>query len=335
MSRISLTILALALLGGAFTWYLLRPSAVQVTNSQLGAIDPVASPDGMMIAYREIVPESPNTGWLKLLDFRGERPSSRVLLRGGAFYGGVSWSPNGKSLSYTNWEPISEGSSLVRLSVFKFDLSSGSVTRLVDGRLTSPISEYTSWSKDGRIAFATSTWLMLTNAAGDPPKQLCKLPPIPSASQIEFLAWSPDGIRIAFSLERDEESDADLARESNLWLLDTHTCEASNLTSSFADVGATWKNADDLIFVRSERASQDYALHRVSTKTHDVTRLSDRGIDFCPSFSMSNGALFYARGDRWNPTNRDFNLFRGFNIWKRQRPADAILSWFRRTQDTD
>jgi len=120
------------------------------------------------------------------------------------FAAGLDWSPDGKRIAYTY--PYGGLSS----PIYTVDVDSGQVTRLGDtdppSRPATFATRTVEWSPDGsRIAFARtegtaglprSSELFVVNADGTGERQLTTGPePYP---QVRSVAWSPDGLSIAF-----------------------------------------------------------------------------------------------------------------------------------------
>jgi len=174
-------------------------STVLDTGDGCGCLDsPVWSPDGSKIAYihgtfsnQEFDPYPPY-GALAVMSADG---SGRHDLTAPATLSdeSFSWSPDGKRIAY-----VSGSGTTDTIAVANADGS---------GSLQLGPGYDPAWSPDGsKIAFASAgcagsaAAISVMNADGTNPHQLVSLAPGPTCIDTGGMAWSPDGTRIAFSL---------------------------------------------------------------------------------------------------------------------------------------
>jgi hypothetical protein len=307
--------------------FALRPSYERITSGPVGEIDPVVSSNGRYLAYREMTPNDPALGVLRLLSLDDAR-NSRTLLGAGQFYGGVSWSPDNSSISYTNLErDTAGGPSSVVLSIFTLDIRTGEVRRVLSGNSVRGIGEYTSWSRDNLIAFAASDGIYRIDPSGGEPR---KLYGFPAEVQVEpeHLVWSPDGAALAFSLNEDTTNVRIGDFAPGIVVVFPYTSRVERLTRGSFDAFPTWCDSHDLIYLSMDatQVPPRSGLYSVSLATHRIRRISGRAVEFSPHYCQPCSALFFASAEQLPASSRLLNTFHGFHIWKRTRPLDVVAS---------
>lgn len=257
-----------------------RPPARTVSRSDFWKLAPVPSPDGKKIAYTEIN--------------RSEYPRIRFVSSEGESHriegdpsikrnsdAGLSWSPDGKSIVFSQMEVVSNFSAYSDL--YRFDLEEGKVRRLTSGlRAKDP-----DFSPDGRrILFVrqnldrSGLWIWEEG----------KNRPLLAGEKDQFFAtprWSPDGRRIVLSIWRDGNQDI------ALYDLDSNRLE--RLTEDAAlDLTPVWSpDGEALLFVSDREGIFDLFAYTLSDRQfYRVTRLL--GGAFSPFISPDSKSIFFS-----------------------------------------
>lgn len=259
-----------------------RPPARTLTRSDFWKLAPVPSPDGKRIAYTEINRrEYPKIKFLSSEEgpnwnaTREDRPIKRNS------DAGLSWSPDGKSILFSQMEVVSNFSTYSDL--YRFDLEEGKLRRLTKGmRAKDP-----DFSPDGRrIIFVrqgpnrSSLWIWEEG----------KSRPLLTGGQDRFFAtprWSPDGKRIALSVW--SGGNQDIA----LYDLDSNRLE--RLTEDVAlDLTPAWSpDGEVLLFVSDREGIFDLFGYALSDRRfYRVTRLL--GGAFTPFVSPDSKSIFFS-----------------------------------------
>ncbi len=158
-----------------------------IANVGFGNFHPRYSPDGRSIAYVSNK-TSDYFGQSALYILRADSASERLIT--GGIRSSLSWSPDGKKIVYSKYNPPSVQGHLY-YDLYVYDLDKEEETRLTTGlRAFNP-----AWSPDGStIAFVHgadgSVNLSTIDASGANPKQLTTFS---KGEQVFTPSWSPDG----------------------------------------------------------------------------------------------------------------------------------------------
>jgi Tol biopolymer transport system component/DNA-binding winged helix-turn-helix (wHTH) protein len=172
---------------------------LRLTSS--GGLDrqPVWSPDGRLIAFQR---HSQSEDGIFTVPVLGGRERKLRSLRLGVYWdeGGFDWSPDGKSLVFSDSPPGQDGWGISLLSI-EHPENNYSLTLPTAAQLN---DYYPRFSPDGqRVAFirtltkASSMDIYLVKVAGGEPRRLTF-----DKASIHGLTWTPDGQYIVFSSDR-------------------------------------------------------------------------------------------------------------------------------------
>jgi Tol biopolymer transport system component len=304
-------------IGLGIWWHFLTLS--RVTNYSIGEIDPSPSPDGQWLIFRSYTASAPESGELWIRSASDPLEAPRQLISGPKFNGGVSWSPDGRWFSYTEWTD-GETAGTVESHVFRMNPRTGQKIQLTHGH-GQQIREGTSWNKNNQIAFICGSEICTLPAEGGSAHKLSSL--VDENVQIapEELAWSPDGQRMVFSgrLTSDNEE------HSSIWLLNMTTGKAERLTNGPWDGWPVWIEDDTVVFCHRPESQNTLVLSRVSATSRRVSRVRSDAIYFSPGYAAQTGDFFVARSNRFDWSEKDSNPFRGFHIFRLN--SRALLFW--------
>jgi TolB protein len=200
---------------------------------------------------------------------------------------GASWSPDGRQIVYA-----SDPSYLERDDLYIMNADGTGVRQITSGE-TADIDP--AWSPDGKYIVYSSAIadpierrinenydiFILTLAGGDTKRlgneavfDFVYYPPPPR----DFgPVWSPNGKKIAFSTSYHYETDT----HSNIFIMDSDGKNKMQITYSTdsENDGATWSPDGERIAF-----SSDGDIYTIDQEGRDRQRLTDRGVDFCPSW---------------------------------------------------
>ncbi|MCB9135517.1 MAG: S9 family peptidase [Anaerolineales bacterium] len=226
-----------------------------------GFTDVASSPVWMPDSFHLLVSvERDDAIQLLLTDRAGSWPRALVAdPRGDVF--DARPSPDGKQVAYV-WRPFDD---LNRLDVRLVEIETGNSRELVGKpkiRAWSP-----RWSPDGNtLAFLTEqpefneVWLV--NPNGDRLRQLTRL-----SHDVGDLAWSPDGTRLAGTVNRNGSFD--------LVLVDAETGTPTFLGPNGGyHSRPNWSSDGKFLTIERETPTQPPDLYRVDVNTHAVTQLT-------------------------------------------------------------
>ena len=286
-------------------------------DNDLGVIDPVLSPDGEYIAYRAMTTDGPHVGEFRLSRFR-EGSVPLVLLKHGEFYGGASWSPDGKWISYTVSENIDDENvddrvRLVAKSIYKVNIHTGQKTRLVDGRRLPSVGEYTAWTTGNEILFATSdTIYSISPDGGMPERRIIFDTPFLDAPQ--HLVAAPGHNAVVFSIEGDYGHD--VPESAGIWVADIDSNQLTQLTFGELDYFPVWRDELSILFMRLSHGLERPFLRMIDIQNRTQVPVSSHGIFFSMAYSQYNDVMALVTADRLDSSGNDLNFFRGFSISK-------------------
>jgi len=253
-----------------------------LSRSDFWKLAPVPSPDGKKIAYTEINRrEYPRIQFLAIdggSDLKEPRRDESIKRNSDA---GLSWSPDGKAIVYSQMEVLSNFSTYSDL--YRFDLEEGTVRRLTKGlRAKDP-----DFSPDGRrIVFVrqerdrSSLWLWEEG----------KTTLLLSGERDQFFAtprWSPDGKRIVLSVWSGGNQD--------IALFDFESNRLERLMEDAAlDLTPVWfPDGERLLFTSDREGIFDlFACSLADRQFYRVTRLL--GGAFTPFVSPDSKSIFFS-----------------------------------------
>lgn len=167
-----------------------RSGIRRLTSGPAYDYDPQWSPQGDRVLYVSTQKDDRIPCRIRVVDERGGNP---VTIRDqGDDQTGAAWSPDGRSIAYTQWERAGDDRAA---SVWVVALDTGEATKLAElgaAPAWSPDGERLAWVKptEGRHGLEGELWV---GGAGGGGRRI-----VERVSAYERPAWSPDGTRIAF-----------------------------------------------------------------------------------------------------------------------------------------
>ncbi|MCK5328890.1 MAG: PD40 domain-containing protein, partial [Candidatus Latescibacteria bacterium] len=266
---------------------------------------PVWSPDGERLAYLS------NQGqdyWLTSLFVcapGSEEPDEEDVLIGAAT-SSATWTPDGKSLFFARKSPADRyGAHLWDL--YRYDLESEKEKRLTHGLR----ARFPDLSSDGkRVVFVknaggtTNLSVLEIDEAGV--QNGGPLTHYDDGTQVYDPKWSPDGLRIVFSISRGEERDIALIREDG-------TGFRYVAASSGADRDPCWTPDGRKILFSSDVTGifNLYALELESGKIEQLTNVL--GGAFSPAVSSKDGSVAFSS---YGADGYEIRLLNSIEGWK-------------------
>lgn len=191
------------------------------------------SPDGKKILFQS---KRDGNEEIYVIDADGKNLTRLTHNPEGSFY--PSWSPDGKSIIFCLKSKDKGG-------IYTMDAKGENQIRLTDDRAT----DFPRWSPDGKkIVFPSYRELYIMDADGQNQKKLTNNPGFDC--RYEFLAWSHNGLKIAFALKKIDNS-------SNLYVIDADGNNLMKLTNNpesqrVSDLFPCWSSDDrKIVFQRN------------------------------------------------------------------------------------
>ena len=198
---------------------IIREKPARFTFGPLAELGPTVSPDGQWIAFEYFERRDSSNIQIWSMPSTGPFSRARPLVNDGKYHAGVSWAQDSKSIAYVTHEADDPNSSLTTSQIDKTDIFSRQTVRLTRLPKGAAVGDFTSWSKDGKIAFELDDELYAIRDSGGEPFQLIQLQAkqaIVRLSPAAPIAWSPDSKKVAFVAENDSNS----VDGTSVWIAD-------------------------------------------------------------------------------------------------------------------
>jgi Tol biopolymer transport system component len=238
---------------------------INMTNNPATEYSPSWSPDGRKITFASSRAGSDD---IFVMDADGGNPTNLTNMPGSDLE--PAWSPDGKLIAFDGWRDTDLNPGTAQIY-----LMNASGTNQV--RLTHDTASYRgpTWSPDGKkLAFwggSGPSEIFVMNADGTNMTQLTSDPRTGNVIRFENIhsAWSPDGTRIAFSSNRDENY--------GIYVMNADGSNIRKLTSdSGNDVSPTW-SPDGLCIAFSSDRDGDYEIYAMNADGSNQTKLTSTG----------------------------------------------------------
>jgi Tol biopolymer transport system component/predicted Ser/Thr protein kinase len=264
---------------GNFEIYVMNPDGsaqTNITNVPANDLSPVWSPDGGLIAFA-----SDRSGSYEIWVMNANGSDPRQLTDSPGRDVSPAWSPDGSLIAFASER---DGN----FEIYTMDVDGGSPQRITDA----PSADaQPAWSPDGaRIAYESDRaapvgqefnrfdiWIM--DAAGGNPQRLTTAPESELSPE-----WSPDGARIAYSVER-RDGPTILAYE--IYVIGADGSNPFHLEASLtADAAPVWSPDGRFIAFQSLRNGVDWHIYIMRGDGSGQTPLTTAaGDDTLPSWS--------------------------------------------------
>jgi Tol biopolymer transport system component len=215
--------------------------------------------------------------------------SARPLVKDENFNTWPGWSPDSQWVSFMSGRKVTQGNILTD-QIYKVRVSDGTVVQLTHFPNETAISDSTSWSQEGQIAFVYNDGIYAVRDSGGEAEQLVDLTQRLSPGSLWGAVWSPDGSRLAFRGIPPGSGEAD----KRIWVADSKGKQVIQVTKDFTDDVPSWLDNDHILFERWGSAGE-VRICVVCLHTLRVGHLTRDHIDQTPAADRTGHTLFFAR----------------------------------------
>ena len=298
---------------------------MQVTFGPVTEVGVACSPDGKRIAFEYFHPERPANPQLWLMPSDGGFSAAEPIVDDMNFNGGPSWSPDSQWIAYVKHYPTKKADARTSSQVFKINVRTRLVVQLTSLPEFSVVGGTTSWSKDGWIAFRWNGDIYRVSEKGGEAELIAAVRSGSLSVEPSNLSWAPDGKRIAFVAD---DSRAEHQGISSIWIFDLEGKALQRITEGHMDWFPSWRDNDSLVFGRMFSTKKG-AIFSMNIRTRKANQLTAGAIDVAPAIITSTNELLFSRSTEIKP-GHDFQLFRGFHVWRKQLPSNGSVVWLYR-----
>ncbi len=289
----------------------------QLTYGQMYQSRPSVSPDGNLLAFEHDPSPSAHDHEVLVLDLRETRASAKVV-KEIQDARGMSWSPDGKWLSYKGHDGSAD-------QVFKIEIDSDKPVQLTDFEPGTSLKN-TCWSSTGLIVFVRGSAVYSVDP--NTRKVAVILTPLWESEPLDpdDISLSPDGSKLALSgLIYFHEEDRD--EETRIWWSDLTNQEIHLLTSGAQDMSPSWVDNDTVIFARFDESMESNTIRLAKIGHHNTIEVFKNNFYIYPSVDPGRKTVFASAAPKLT-LRGDFEIFRDFHIWKYPGIRDIGQQWF-------
>ena len=277
----------------------------QLTYDQGVQGQPSVSPDGNLLAYLNVLSPTEYDHEGLVMNIREPQASAKVVkkIQGAA---GMSWSSDGKWLSYTYHDGLAE-------QVFKIEINAEKPVQLTDFEPGPPLSN-TSWSSTGLIVFVRNRVVLSVDPSTR--KVAVILTPLWESEPLapDHISVSPDGRKLAFSAPIDAREEDDLD-EQRIWWSDLSNQEVHLLTSGAFDFWPYWVDNDTVIFARIDESIESNTVRLANIGHPHTIEVLNNNYYISPSVDRDRRTIFVGVSPKLTPGS-GFRFVEDVHIWK-------------------
>jgi hypothetical protein len=267
---------------------------VQVSFSSGAELGPAVSPDGRMLAFEYFHPEKPEIPQIWVMNRDEGFRSARPVVDNGKYNSWPSWSVDGHWISFMSY--LASVGTPPTAQIYKINVDDGTLIQLTHFPKGTSLGDSTSWSRDGRIAFAFDDDIYVVGESGTPPTKLVGLKSILSPGTLWGIEWSPDSSMLVF------RGVPASSKGEVIWIAGSdgrkiHRITGGHVFKGIIDQTPSWLDNNHILFERWFLATGEVRVCMVCVKRSTVHCLTRNHFDVSPRADPGAREIFFARGE--------------------------------------